>query len=92
LTEEFHNSSGHRQAVWDAAHSSGVTSLMRREEVEQYEVIYNQLGKIDDARLLAWDALNDASRYEFTDSRLSQLSPAQIGDITTLTQIALNQH
>jgi len=88
----FHSSSGHRQAVWDAAKSRGVTSLMRREEVEQDEVMYNQLTKIDDARLLAWDALNDASRYEFTDSRLSHLSPAQIGEITTLTQIALNKH
>ena len=88
----FHNSSGHRPAIWDAAKSRGVTSLMRREEVEQYEVIYNQLTKIDDARLLAWDALNNASRYEFTDSRLSHRSPAQIGEITTLTHIALNKH
>jgi hypothetical protein len=36
--------------------------------------------------------MNDASRYEFTDSRLSHLSPAQIDEITTLTQIALTKH
>jgi hypothetical protein len=36
--------------------------------------------------------MNDASRYELTDSRLSHLSPAQIGETTTLTQIALTKH
>lgn len=88
----FHASTSHSQAVWDAARSSGVTSLMDREEVEQYEDTYNQLRKIDDARSLAYDAMNDASRYELTDSLLSHLSPAQISDITALTQIALTRH
>ena len=36
--------------------------------------------------------MNDASRYELTDNRLSHLSPAQIAEITTLTQIALTKH
>jgi hypothetical protein len=88
----FHASSPNTQAAWDAAKSSSVTSLMHREEVEEYEDTYNQLKKIDDARLLAYDAMNDASRYELTDSRLSNLSPAQIAEITTLTQIALTKH
>ena len=88
----FHESSSPSQAVWDAAKKSGVTSLMNREEVEQYEDTYNQLKRIDDARSLTYDAMNDASRYELTDSRLSHLSPAQIGETTTLTQIALTKH
>jgi hypothetical protein len=88
----FHASAPNTQAAWDAAKTSGVTSLMHREEVEQYEDIYNQLKKIDDARSLAYDAMNDATRYELTDSRLSHLSPAQIGETTTLTQIALTKH
>ena len=88
----FHASASSTQAAWDASKTSGVTSLMNREEVEQYEDTYNQLRKIDDARSLAYDAMNDASRYELTDSRLSQLSPAQIGETTTLTQIALTKH
>jgi len=53
---------------------------MNREEVEQFEDTYNQLKRIDDARSLTYDAMNDASRYELTDSRLSHLSPAQIGE------------
>ena len=88
----FHASNGRSQAVWDAAKNSGVTSLMHREEAEQYEDTYNQLKKIDDARALAWDGLNDASRYELTDNRLSHLSASQIGEITVLTQIALTKH
>lgn len=88
----FHASSNHSQAVWDAARNTGVTSLMGREEVEQYEDTYDKLKRIDDARSLAYDAMNDASRYEFTDGRLSNLSRAQIDEITTLTQIALNRH
>jgi hypothetical protein len=87
-----HASAPNTQAAWDAARNSGVTSLMHREEVEQYEDTYNQLKKIDDARSLAYDAMNDATRYELTDSRLSHLSPAQIGETTTLTQIALTKH
>lgn len=88
----FHGSSSHSQAVWDAAKISGVTSLMPREEVEQYEDTYNQLKKIDDARVLAWEGMNDAARYEFTNVGLSHLTPAQIGEITTLTEIALTRH
>ncbi|NYF53499.1 hypothetical protein [Tunturiibacter gelidoferens] len=85
----FHASAPNTQAAWDAAKNSGVTSLMHREEVEQYEDTYNKLKRIDDARSLAYDGMNDASRYELTDNRLSHLSPAQIAEITTLTQIAL---
>ena len=88
----FHASSVHSEAAWDAAKNSGVTSLMPREEVEQYEDTYDQLKKIDDARALAWGGLNEASRYELADNRLSHLSPAQIGEITVLTQIALTKH
>jgi hypothetical protein len=88
----FHASSVGSEAVWDAARNSGVTGLMRREEIEQYQDTYNQLKKIDDARSVAWDGLNEASRYEFTEKRLSQLSPVQISEITVLTQIALTKH
>jgi hypothetical protein len=88
----FHGSAPNTQAAWDAAKTSGVTSLMSHGEVEQYDDTYNKLKRIDDARTLAWDAMNDASRYELTDGRLSHLNPAQIAEITTLTQIALTKH
>ena len=87
-----HVSEPHSEAVWDAAKTSGVTSLMRREEIEQYEDVYNKLRQVDDARVLAWDALNDASRYQFTDNRLAHLTTAQLADVITLTQAAMNKH
>ena len=80
------------QAAWDAATSSGVTSLMPREEIAQYERIYDKLKWIHDANLIVWDTMNDARRYELTDGHLSHLSPAQISEITTLTQNALTKH
>jgi hypothetical protein len=87
-----HDSAPRSQAVWDAAKNSGVASLMSREEVERYEDTYNQLKKIDDARALAWEGMNDAARYEFKNIKLSHLSAAQIDEITTLTEIALTRH
>src|SRR3984893_12757821 len=87
-----HGSSPNTQAAWDEARNIGVTSLMPHEEIEQYDDTYNKLRRIDDARSLTFEAMNDASRYELTDSRLTHLSPAQIGEITTLTQIALTRH
>ena len=88
----FHASAPTTEAAWDAAKSSGVTSLMPHEEIEQYDDTYNKLRRIDEARVLTFDAMNDASKFEFTDSRLSDLSAAQIAEITTLTQTALNKH
>jgi len=88
----FHGSAPSAQAVWSAAKNSEATRLMNREEIQQYEDIYTILKRVDDARVVAWDAMNDASRYELTDNRLSHLSPAQIDEITTLTQIALTKH
>ncbi len=87
----FHLSPGHSEAAWDAAKSSSVTSLMPREEVAGYEGTYFELKRISDDETLTWDAMNDAARYQLTDSQLSHLSPAQIGEITTLTQIALTK-
>jgi hypothetical protein len=79
------------EAAWDAAKSSGVTSLMPREEVAGYEYTYRQLKGISDADDTTWDATNDAERYDLTDSQLSQLDAAQIREITRLTQIVLTK-
>jgi hypothetical protein len=87
-----HASAPNTQAAWDAARNSGVISLLSREEIEQYDDTYNKLRRIDDARSLAFDAMIEASRYELMDSRLSHLNPAQIAELTTLTQTALTRH
>lgn len=81
----------HSEVAWEAAKTSGVTKFMGHEEIERYEDAYNKLKQVDDARVLAWNALTDASRYQFTDSNLSHLSPAQIDELIALMQTALTK-
>ena len=83
---------GFSHAVWDAARSGGVTILMPREEITEKEQYYAQLEAIDVAHDNVWAAFNDASRFEFVTSRLSTLSPAQIEEVTKLTEIAMERH
>jgi hypothetical protein len=82
----------HSEAAWEAAKTSGATRLMSREEIEQNEDAYNKLRQVDDAYGAVWEALSDASKYQFTDSRLSNLTPQQIAESITLTEAALNKH
>jgi hypothetical protein len=82
----------YESAAWEAAQSSGVTSLMPREEVSEAAKLYAQLRRISDSGRETWLAITDAERYSLIDSRLSDLNPAQINEITTLTQIALTKH
>jgi hypothetical protein len=82
----------YESAAWEAAQSSGVTTLMPREEVAESAKVYAQLRRIGDSSRETWLAITDAERYNLVDSRLSDLTPAQINEITTLTQIALTKH
>jgi hypothetical protein len=82
----------YESAAWEAAQSSGVTSLMPREEVSEAAKLYAQLRRIGDSGRETWLAITDAERYSLIDSRRSDLTPAQINEISTLTQIALTKH
>jgi hypothetical protein len=82
----------YESVAWEAAQSSGVTSLMPREEVAENAKLYAQLRRIGDSSRETWLAIADAERYSLIDSRLADLTPAQINEITTLTQIAMTKH
>jgi hypothetical protein len=82
----------YESTAWEAAQSSGVTSLMPREEVTEMQKLYAQLRRIGDSSRETWLAIADAERYSIIDRRLSDLTPTQINEITTLTQIALTKH
>jgi hypothetical protein len=82
----------YQSTVWEAAQSSGVTSLMPREEVAEMQKLYGQFHKIGESNRETWLAIADAERYSLIDWRLSDLTPAQINEITTLTQIAMTKH
>ena len=88
----LHGGALYQSSAWDEAQTSGVTSLMPREEVAEMQKLYAQLRKIGDSNRETWLAINDAERYSLIDNRLSDLTPAQISEITTLTQIALTKH
>jgi hypothetical protein len=88
----LHGGPLYESATWEAAQSAGVTSLMPREEVAENGSLYAQLRKIGESNRETWLAINDAERYSLIDGRLSDLTPAQITEITTLTQIALTKH
>jgi hypothetical protein len=87
-----HRGNHFSHAAWDAATSAGVTSLMPREEITEMEAYYRRIETIDTAERDVWAAINDASRFEFIVSRLSDLTPAQIEEITRLTEIAMERH
>jgi hypothetical protein len=65
---------------------------MAREEITEMQAYYTRLETIDTADRGVWAAINDASRFEFVASRLSDLTPAQIEEITKLTEIAMERH
>jgi len=65
---------------------------MPREEVAENAKLYAQLRRIGDSSRETWLAIADAERYSLIDRRLSDLTPAQITEITTLTQIATTKH
>jgi hypothetical protein len=87
-----HRGAHFSHAAWDAATSAGVTSLMPREEITETQAYYTRLETIDTAAIDVWAAINDASRFEFVVSRLSALTPAQIEEVTNLTEIAMERH
>jgi hypothetical protein len=87
-----HRGAHFSHAAWDAATSAGVTSLMPREEITEMQAYYTRLETIGTAERDVWAAINDASRFEFVVSRLTALTPAQIEEITKLTEIAMERH
>jgi hypothetical protein len=76
-------------AVWDAAHQSGVISLLPREEIEANSTLYFYLQKVNEVQYETARAIKDAERYDFSDADPSHLSPTQIAAEIELTQAAL---
>jgi hypothetical protein len=88
----IHSGAPGRSAVWDAAHQTGVIALMPREEIEANAVLYQFLLWERDADLEVYRAMNEAQRYNLSDSDPSHLSPLQIAAEIELTEVALSKH
>jgi hypothetical protein len=76
-------------AAWDAAHQSGLVTLLPREEIEANSSLYSILKKVNDVQFEAARTLEEAERYDLSDADPSHLSPAQIDTEIQLTQAAL---
>jgi hypothetical protein len=77
-------------AAWDAAHQSGLVTLLPREEIEANSSLYSILKKINDVQFDSARTLEEAERYDLSDADPSHLSPAQIDTEIQLTEGALN--
>jgi hypothetical protein len=76
-------------AAWDAAHQSGLTALLPREEIEANSSLYSILKNLNDIQLKSALAVEEAERYDLVDADPSHLSPAEIAAEIQLTQAAL---
>jgi hypothetical protein len=76
-------------AAWDAAHQSGLVTLLPREEIEANSFLYTILKQINDVQLKSALAVEDAERYDLVDADPSRLSPTEIAAEIQLTQTAL---
>jgi hypothetical protein len=76
-------------AAWDAVHQSGLVALLAREEIEANSALYAILKKVNDVQFEAARALEDAERYNLSDSDPSHLTPAQVETEIQLTETAL---
>jgi hypothetical protein len=76
-------------AAWDAAHQSGLVTLLPREEIAANSALYSIFRKINDVQFESARTLEEAERYDLSDADPSHLSPAQIDTEIQLTEAAL---
>jgi hypothetical protein len=79
-------------AVWDAAQQKGIAQLMPLEESNANQQYYSQLAVMSEQSLQAWNAINEAHRFDLLDTDPTHLSPEQLEQVIQLTLAALNKH
>jgi len=80
------------RAVWDAAEQNGVIRLMPMDEANSSQVLYEFLQTLTDQNFAAWNAINDARRFDLVASDPTHLSPQQLAETIQLTVIAIEKH
>jgi hypothetical protein len=78
-------------AAWDAAHQSGLVTLLPREEIEANSALYSILKKVNDVQFEAARAIEEAERYDLSDADPAHLDPAQVAGEIQLTEAALTK-
>ncbi len=80
------------QAVWNAAQQNGLVRLMPIDEANRNLNFYQVLDGISKQSLDAWNADNDAHKFDLVDSDPTHLSPQQLDEAIRLTEILLEKH
>ena len=73
-------------AAWDEAQTSGVLNLMPADEVLRDQNRYSAFTDISNQERKAFDALNEAQQFLFSDPDPTHLTPLQIAKEIELTQ------
>jgi hypothetical protein len=79
-------------AVWAAAEQNGIVHHMPLDEANRYQDFYEGLRIIGQQSLAAWDAVNDAARFNLVDPDPTHLTPAELEEEIRLARIALEKH
>jgi hypothetical protein len=79
-------------AVWDAAQQKGVVQLMSLEEANTNQEFYGMMTLMSEQSLQAWNAINDAHRFDILDPDPTHLSAQQLDQVIQLTLTALQKH
>jgi len=79
-------------AVWDAAAQNGLIRLLPRDEANSNQALYQDLQMLTEQNFAAWNAVNDARRFELLDPDPTHLSPQQLAETIKLMEITLEKH
>ena len=79
-------------AVWDAAQVKGVVQRMSLEESNHHQEYYGLMSTMAVQSLDTWNAINAAHGFDLADADPTNLSPAQLDQLTQQTLDALQKH
>jgi allophanate hydrolase subunit 1 len=68
------------RAVWDAAEQKGLIRLLPRDEANSDQAFHQLLQMLTEQNFSAWNAVNDARRFELVDPDPTHLSPQQLAE------------
>jgi len=79
-------------AAWDAAEKNGIIRLMAQNEANHDQEFYALMQAMAAQSVDVWNAINDATRYDLSDTDPTHLTPSQLEKVTELNEIALEKH
>ena len=79
-------------AAWSAAEANGLVRLLPLEVANRDRSLYMFLDGLTQQNVDDWNAFNAAARYDFLDSDPTHFTPAQLDQVITATEVAMEKH